>query len=132
MSHVEKLDSKIRASYIPNVKELSMLWERMGLSKEEIETRISTVALKICDITTEMVECDRENKMKLEEACNNLKKDIRVMSRKLKKCGESDIATNGLILLEQQKLLKLNLLSLEEERNQIMGEFRYYLLQTNI
>jgi len=124
MSHAENLDSRIRASYIPNVKELSLLWERMGLSTEEIETRISTVVLKICDITTEMVECDRENKMKLEEACNNLKKDIRVMRRKLKKPAESDILADGLTLLEQQKMLKLNLLSLEKERNEIMGEFR--------
>ena len=132
MSHAENLDSRIRASYIPNVKELSLLWERMGLSTEEIETRISTVVLKICDITTEMVECDRENKMKLEEACNNLKKDIRVMRRKLKKPAESDILADGLTLLEQQKMLKLNLLSLEKERNEIMGEFRYYLLESKV
>jgi len=124
MRYAEELDSRIRASYISNVKELSMLWDKMGLSTEEIETRIATVVLKISDITTEMVECDRENKMKIEEVCNNLKKDIRVMRRKLKKSGELDILSDGLTLLEQQKLLKLNLLSLERERNEIMGEFR--------
>ena len=124
MSYAEKLDSRIRVSYITNVKELSMLWDKMGLSTEEIETRINTVVLKISDITTEMVECDRENKMKIEEACNNLKKDIRVLRRKLKKPGEAVIQTDGLTLLEQQKQLKLNLLSLEKERNEIMGEFR--------
>ena len=71
-----------------------------------------------------MVECDRENKMKIEEACNNLKKDIRVLRRKLKKPGEADIQADGLTLLEQQKQLKLNLLCLEKERNEIMGELR--------
>ena len=124
MNYAEKLDSSIRASYISSVKELSMLWIRMGLSKEEIETRITTVVMKISDITTEMVECDRENTMKLEEACCNLKKDIRVMKRKLKKPGDSDTLSEELTLLEQLKLLKSNLSSLEEERNEIMGEFR--------
>ena len=123
MCDVKELDAKIRASYISNVNELTMLWMKMGLSKEEIETRTSTVVMKISDITTEMVECDRENKMKIEEACHNLKKDIRVMMRKLKKSAEPEIA-DELTLLEQQKQLKINLLSLEKERNDIMGEFR--------
>ena len=123
MGDVKELDAKIRASYISNINELTMLWMKMGLSKEEIETRTSTVVMKISDITTEMVECDRENKMKIEEACHNLKKDIRVMMRKLKKSAEPEIA-DELTLLEQQKQLKINLLSLEKERNDIMGEFR--------
>ena len=123
MGDVKELDAKIRASYITNVNELTMLWMKMGLSKEEIETRTSTVVMKISDITTEMVECDRENKMKIEEACHNLKKDIRVMMRKLKKSDEPEIA-DELTLLEQQKQLKMNLVSLEKERNAIMGEFR--------
>ena len=125
MGDAEDLDSRIRASYITNVNELVMLWKKMGLSTQEIETRTTTVVRKICDITNEMVECDRENKLKIEEVCNNLRKDIRVMRRKLKKTGEPEIPSDELTLLEQQKQLKLNLLSLEKERNDIMGEFRY-------
>ena len=125
MGDAEDLDSRIRDSYITNVNELVMLWKKMGLSTQEIETRTTTVVRKISDITNEMVECDRENKLKIEEVCNNLRKDIRVMRKKLKKTGEPDIPSDELTLLEQQKLLKLNLLSLEKERNDIMGEFRY-------
>ena len=125
MGDAEDLDSRIRDSYITNVNELVMLWKKMGLSTQEIETRTTTVVRKISDITNEMVECDRENKLKIEEVCNNLRKDIRVMRRKLKKTGEPEIPSDELTLLEQQKLLKLNLLSLEKERNDIMGEFRY-------
>ena len=125
MGDAEDLDSRIRDSYITNVNELVMLWKKMGLSTQEIETRTTTVVRKISDITNEMVECDRENKLKIEEVCNNLRKDIRVMRRKLKKTGEPEIPSDELTLLEQQKQLKLNLLSLEKERNDIMGEFRY-------
>ena len=125
MGSVEELDAKIRASYISNVNELTVLWKKMGLSKEEIETRTSTVVIRISDITTEMVECDRENKMKIEEACHNLRKDIRVMRKKLKKSvAEPETADDEATLLEQQKRLKTYLLSLEKERNDIMGEFR--------
>jgi hypothetical protein len=96
----------------------------MGLSKEEIHLRMDTVRTKISDITTEMVECDRDNKMKIEEVCNNLKKDTRVLWRKLKKLGEPDQLPSGLTLLEQQKTLKLTLVGLEERRKEIMGQFR--------
>merc|ERR1719318_2016059 len=85
---------------------------------------MNTVRTKISDITTEMVECDRENKMKIEEACNNYKKDIRVLWRKLKQPGEPEQLPSGLTLLEQLKALKLQLSRLEEKRNQIMGQFR--------
>merc|ERR1719318_2243864 len=95
----------------------------MGLSREEIDTRMNTVRTKISDITTEMVECDREYKMKIEEACNNYKKDIRVLWRKLKLSGEPEQLPSGLTLLEQLKALKLQLTRLEE-KNQIMGQFR--------
>merc|ERR1719318_499583 len=84
---------------------------------------MNTVRTKISDITTEMVECDREYKMKIEEACNNYKKDIRVLWRKLKLSGEPEQLPSGLTLLEQLKALKLQLTRLEE-KNQIMGQFR--------
>eukprot|EP00092_Neocalanus_flemingeri_P022714 GFUD01024634.1.p1 GENE.GFUD01024634.1~~GFUD01024634.1.p1 ORF type:complete len:780 (-),score=195.56 GFUD01024634.1:138-2267(-) len=71
-----------------------------------------------------MVECDRENKMKIEEACNNLKKDIRVLWRKLKMTGEPEQLPSGLTLLEQQKSLKTKLICLEERRTEIMQQFR--------
>ena len=124
MEYADTLDSLIRASYNANLKELGMLWTTMGLSKEEIDLRMHTVRTKISDITTEMVECDRDNKMKIEEVCNNLKKDIRVLWRKLKKSGEPEQIPSGLTLLEQQKKLKLALVSLEERRKEIMGQFR--------
>eukprot|EP00092_Neocalanus_flemingeri_P014462 GFUD01015606.1.p1 GENE.GFUD01015606.1~~GFUD01015606.1.p1 ORF type:complete len:767 (+),score=188.47 GFUD01015606.1:174-2303(+) len=71
-----------------------------------------------------MVECDRENKMKIEEACNNLKKDIRVLWRKLKMTGEPEHLPSGLTLLEQQKSLKTNIIYLEERRKEMMEQFR--------
>ena len=64
MSYAENLDNMIRESYRGNLEELSELWETMGLSKDEIEQRMNTVRTKVSDITIEMVECDRENKMK--------------------------------------------------------------------
>ena len=124
MSYAENLDNMIRESYRGNLEELSELWETMGLSKEEIEQRMNTVRTKVSDITIEMVECDRENKMKIEEACNILKKSVRVMWRKLKKSGEPEPVRSGITLIEQQKCLKMSLLSLEEERSEIMGHFR--------
>ena len=124
MDYAQTLDSLIQASYVGNLKELAELWEAMGLSGEEIAQRMDTVRTKISDITTEMVECDRENKMKIEEACNNNKKDIRVLWRKLKQPGEPEQLPVGLTLLEQLKALKLHLKSLEEKRNEIMGQFR--------
>ena len=124
MDYAQTLDSLIQASYVGNLKELAELWEAMGLSGEEIAQRMDTVRTKISDITTEMVECDRENKMKIEEACNNYKKDIRVLWRKLKQPGEPEQLPGGLTLLEQLKALKLHLKSLEEKRNEIMGQFR--------
>ena len=124
MDYTQTLDSMIQASYLGNLTELAELWGTMGLSREEIDTRMNTVRTKISDITTEMVECDRENKMKIEEACNNNKKDIRVLWRKLKQPGEPEQLPSGLTLLEQLKALKLQLTSLEEKRNEIMGQFR--------
>ena len=124
MDYAQTLENLIQASYVGNLKELAELWEAMGLSGEEINQRMDTVRTKISDITTEMVECDRENKMKIEEACNNFKKDIRVLWRKLKQSGEPEQLPSGLTLLEQLKALKLQLTSLEEKRNQIMGQFR--------
>ena len=124
MSYAETLDSLIRESYIVNLKELEMLWITMGLSKEEIDERMDTVRSKVSDITTEMVECDRENKMKIEEVCNNLKKDIRVLRRKLKMKGDPEPLPSGLTLLEMQRKLKQNLIGLEEKRQELMAEFR--------
>ena len=124
MDYAQTLENLIQASYVGNLKELAELWEAMGLSGEEINQRMDTVRTKISDITTEMVECDRENKMKIEEACNNYKKDIRVLWRKLKQSGEPEQLPSGLTLLEQLKALKLQLTSLEENRNEIMGQFR--------
>ena len=124
MEHAEILDKMIRDSYLPNLKELEELWITMGLSKEEIDVRMDTVRTKISDVTTEMVECDRDNKMKIEEVCNNLKKDIRVLWRKLKLSGEPEQLPNGLTLLEMQKKLKLSLVSLNARRKEIMEEFR--------
>ena len=124
MGYAQTLENLIQASYVGNLKELAELWEAMGLSGEEINQRMDTVRTKISDITTEMVECDRENKMKIEEACNNYKKDIRVLWRKLKQSGEPEQLPSGLTLLEQLKALKLQLTSLEEKRNEIMGQFR--------
>ena len=124
MDYAQTLDSLIQASYMGNLKELADLWGTMGLSREEIDTRMNTVRTKISDITTEMVECDRENKMKIEEACNNYKKDIRVLWRKLKQPGEPEQLQIGLTLLEQLKALKMHLTRLEEKRNEIMGQFR--------
>ena len=124
MDYAQTLENLIQASYVGNLKELGELWEAMGLSGEEIDQRMDTVRTKISDITTEMVECDRENKMKIEEACNNFKKDIRVLWRKLKQSGEPEQLPSGLTLLEQLKALKLQLTSLEEKRNEIMGQFR--------
>ena len=91
MSTYEELDSMIRESYTPSVKELIMLWNKMGLSTEEVETRMTTVVMKISDIVSEMVKCDRENKRKIEDACDDLKKDVSVMWRTLKKSGEQYI-----------------------------------------
>ena len=124
MDYAQTLENLIQASYVGNLKELAELWEAMGLSGEEVNQRMDTVRTKISDITTEMVECDRENKMKIEEACNNFKKDIRVLWRKLKQSGEPEQLPSGLTLLEQLKALKLQLTSLEEKRNEIMGQFR--------
>ena len=124
MEHAEILDKMIRDSYLPNLKELEELWITMGLSKEEIDVRMDTVRTKISDVTTEMVECDRDNKMKIEEVCNNLKKDIRVLWRKLKLSGEPEQLPSGLTLLEMQKKLKLSLVSLKARRKEIMEEFR--------
>ena len=124
MDYTKTLDSMIQASYLGNLTELAELWGTMGLSRVEIDTRMNTVRTKISDITTEMVECDREYKMKIEEACNNYKKDIRVLWRKLKQPGEPEQLPGGLTLLEQLKALKLHLKSLEEKRNEIMGQFR--------
>ena len=124
MSYAETLDNMIRESYRGNLEELSELWETMGLSQDEIEQRMNTVRTKVSDITTEMVECDRENKLKIEEACIILKKSVRVMWRKLKKSGEPEPVKNGSTLLVQQKTLKMTLESLEKERNEIMGHFR--------
>ena len=124
MNYAESLDSLIRESYVANLKELDELWVMMGLSKEEIDKRIDTVVCKVSDITTEMVECDRDNKMKIEEVCNNLKKDIRVLRRKLKMTEDPEPLPSGLTLLEIQRKLKLNLLSLEDKRQELMAEFR--------
>ena len=124
MSYAETLDNMIRESYRGNLEELSELWETMGLSQDEIDQRMNTVRTKVSDITTEMVECDRENKLKIEEACIILKKSVRVMWRKLKKSGEPEPVMNGSTLLEQQKSLKMTLVSLEKERNELMGHFR--------
>ena len=124
MEHAVILDMMIRDSYLPNLKELEELWITMGLSKEEIDVRMHTVRTKISDVTTEMVECDRDNKMKIEEVCNNLKKEIRVLWRKLKLSGEPEQVPSGLTLLEMQKKLKLSLVSLKARRKEIMEEFR--------
>ena len=124
MEHAEILDKMIRDSYLPNLKELEELWITMGLSKEEIDVRMHTVRTKISDVTTEMVECDRDNKMKIEEVCNNLKKDIRVLWRKLKLSGEPEQVPSGLTLLEMQKKLKLSLVSLKARRKEKIEEFR--------
>ena len=125
MANYEELDSMIRDSYIPGVKELILLWNKMGLSTEEIEMRMTTVVMKISDIVSEMVKCDRENKRKIEDACDDIKKDIGVMWRTLKKAGEYDLLLPcELTLLEQQRQLKMNLLSLVKEGNDIMEEFR--------
>ena len=124
-SNAEKLDSIIRASYSTNLKELAKLWDTMGLSEAEVDERITTVKDRITDITTEMVECDRENMMKIEKACRILKSDIRVMWSKLRKLGEPEFTPDDLTLKEQQKQLKLSFLSLEKERNEKMAEFRY-------
>ena len=47
------------------------------------------------------------------------------MWRKLKKSGEPEPVRSDITLIEQQKCLKISLMSLEEERNEIMGHFRY-------
>ena len=107
-SNAENLDSIIRASYSSNLKELAKLWDTMGLSEAEVDERIITVKERITDITTEMVECDRENMMKIEKACRILKSDIRVMWRKLRKLGEPEFTPDDLTLKEQQKHLKLS------------------------
>eukprot|EP00092_Neocalanus_flemingeri_P033506 GFUD01036424.1.p1 GENE.GFUD01036424.1~~GFUD01036424.1.p1 ORF type:complete len:760 (+),score=195.92 GFUD01036424.1:167-2281(+) len=71
-----------------------------------------------------MVECDRENKIKIEEVCHNMKKDVRVLWRKLKMKGEPEQPPSGLTLLEQQKYLRTELVSLEEKRKERMQQFR--------
>ena len=124
MNYAENLDSLIRESYIVNLKELEMLWNTMGLRKEEIDERMDTVRSKVRDITTEMVECDRDNKMKIEDVCNNLKKDIRVLRRKLKMKGDPEPPPSGLTLLALQRKLKQDLIGLEEKRHELMAEFR--------
>ena len=125
MAKYEELDSMIRESYTPSAKELILLWNKMGLSTEEVETRMTTVVMKISDIVLEMVKCDRENKRKIEDACDDLKKDIGVMWKTLKKDGEIDLLLPcELTLLEQQRQLKTNLLSLVKEGNDLMEEFR--------
>jgi len=124
MNYAEKLDNLIRSSYDANVKELGDLWNSMGLSNNEIEARMLTVREKVSDITTEMVECDRDNKMKIEEVCNNIKKDIRVLRKKLKMVGEPESLPHGLTLMEQQKMLKTSLIKLHEKRKEMMDQFR--------
>ena len=124
MNYAEDLDKIIRESYIANLKELEELWITMGLSTEEIDERMDTVRSKISDITTEMVECDRDNKMMLEEACNNRKKDIQVLRRKLKITGDPEPMPSGLTLLEMLRKLELNFLGLEKKKQEIMAEFR--------
>ena len=124
MNYVEDLDKIIRESYIANLKELEELWITMGLSTEEIDERMDTVRSKISDITTEMVECDRDNKMMIEEACNNRKKDIQVLRRKLKITGDPEPLSSGLPLVEMLRKLELNLLGLEKKKQEIMAEFR--------
>jgi len=124
MNYAEDLDKLIRESCIANLKELEELWITMGLSTEEIDERMDTVRSKISDITTEMVECDRDNKMMIEEACNNRKKDIQVLRRKLKITGDPEPLSSGLPLLEMLRKLELNLLGLEKKKQEIMAEFR--------
>ena len=124
MNYAEDLDKLIRESCIANLKELEELWITMGLSTEEIDERMDTVRSKISDITTEMVECDRDNKMMIEEACNNRKKDIQVLRRKLKITGDPEPMPSGLTLLEMLRKLELNFLGLEKKKQEIMAEFR--------
>ena len=124
MSYAEDLVSLIRESCTANCKELEELWITMGLGTEEIDERMETVRCKVRDITTEMVECDRGNKMMIEEACNNLKKEIQVLRMKLKITGDPEPMPSGLALLEMLRKLKLNRIGLEEKIQEIMLEFR--------
>ena len=43
MDYTQTLDSMIQASYLGNLTELAELWGTMGLSREEIDTRMNTV-----------------------------------------------------------------------------------------
>jgi len=124
MNNVDKLDSIIRAGYAKNLKELILLWEKMGLDEEEVNERMTTVKIRICEITNEMVECDRENKLKIEEACDNLKKDITVLRSKLEKSEELVLVPDELPLKEQHRQLNLCLRALVKEGNEVMGVFR--------
>ena len=124
MSYAVDLDSLIRESCTANCKELENLWITMGLGTEEIVERMETARSKVSDITTEMVECDRGNKRMIEEACNNLKKEVQVLRGKLKITGDPEPLPSGLPLLEMLRKLKLNRLGLEEKIQEIMLEFR--------
>merc|ERR1712096_482421 len=124
MSYGEDLVSLIRESCTANCMELEELWITMGLGAEEIDERMETARSKVRDITTEMVECDRGNKMMIEEACDNLKKEIQVLRMKLKITGDPEPMPSGLALLEMLRKLKLNRIGLEAKIQEIMLEFR--------
>eukprot|EP00092_Neocalanus_flemingeri_P018419 GFUD01019934.1.p1 GENE.GFUD01019934.1~~GFUD01019934.1.p1 ORF type:complete len:724 (-),score=194.61 GFUD01019934.1:76-2247(-) len=124
MNYAATLDTLIRDSYDVNVKELVDLWVTMGLSKQDVDERMDTVRLRVSDLTAEMVECDRKNKAMIEEICNDLQTDIRILWRKLKMSGEPELLPSGLPLLEQQSKLTRSLASLEEKREEIMEQFR--------
>ena len=98
----------------------------MGLSKDDIDERIETVSDKITKITTEMVECDFDNKKMIEENCKDLKRKILDLEGKLKSCRREldEFPSECLTLMEQYSNLKQILMRLEKDRTDILEQFR--------
>ena len=98
---------------------------KMGLSKDDIDERIETVSDKITKITTEMVECDEDNKRMIEGNCRDLRRKIHDLQGKLKSCRELHVfPSDCFTLMEQYSNLKQILVKLEKNRLEIMEQFR--------
>ena len=96
----------------------------MGLGQEELSQRFETVSARISNVTAEMVDCDTKNRDKIKKKCETQRLRIEELAVKLRLASSPEEVSVELSLVEQNRQLALLLKTLEDQMEDIMGNFR--------